>query len=169
MKIFFAIVCFFALINGYAQNLPAILGGVLEVDYTGIARVTPFVGFWLNGLGFARVGANIGNTEETDSLGISSETKRLDISVQIGFSPIGPERPYIAASYVKNKAYSQKGDVTWNEFGLGFGHRFSLSPYAAIVIEAEHRWIPEYHDRLRNIDVSGRKLQMNFGLVAYPY
>jgi hypothetical protein len=167
-SLFIPVFCFFLFINGYAQNIPAVLGAVLEVD-TEIIKVTPFAGIWVNGLGFARVGVSTGNMKETDSLGVSSETKRLDISAQIGFSAIGPERPYIAASYVRNKVYSPNSDVAWHEWGLGIGHRFSLSPYAAIVIEAEHRWIAEHYDRARSVDVSGRKFQMNFGLVVYPY
>jgi len=171
--------CFFAPICGYAQNLPTVLGAVLETgsgmlesnNYgTGILRITPFAGFWINGLGFARIGFSTGDQKQTDdSTGFYSETKRLDFSAQIGFSAIGPERPYIAVSYVRNKAYSSSNDAVWNEWGLGIGHRFSLSPFAAIVIEAEHRWIPRHYDRLQNLDISGRRLQMNFGLVVYPY
>ena len=160
--------CFFAPICGYAQNLPAVLGSVLETS-TEIIRITPFAGVWINGLGFGRIGISTGSQKQTEAAGSLSETKRLDISAQIGFSAIGPERPYIAASYVRNKAYSPDNDAVWNEWGLGIGHRFSLSPFAAIVIEAEHRWIPKYYDRLQDLDISGRRLQMNFGLVVYPY
>jgi hypothetical protein len=160
--------CLFAPICGYAQKLPAVLGSVLETS-TEIIRITPFAGLWINGLGFARIGISTGNQKETDSTGYLSETKRLDFSAQIGFSAIGAERPYIAASYVRNKAYSPSSDAVWNEWGLGIGHRFSLSPFAAIVMEAEHRWIPRHYDRLRNADISSRRLQMNFGLVVYPY
>jgi len=165
---FLLVFCFFAPICGYAQNLPLVLGSVLETS-TEIIRITPFAGLWINGLGFARIGVNTGSQKQTDSEGSSIETKRLDFSAQIGFSAIGPERPYIAASYVRSKAYSPSSDDAWNEFGLGIGHRFSLSPFAAIVIEAEHRWIPKHYDRLQNADISGRRLQMNFGLVVYPY
>jgi len=176
-----AILFFFCLsvpICGYAQNLPIVLGAVLETgsgllendNYgTGIIRITPFAGLWLNGLGFARIGVSTGSEEQTDSTGSISETRRFDFSAQIGFSAIGPERPYIAASYVRNISYSSDNDALWNEWGLGIGHRFSLSPFAAIVIEAEHRWIPKYYDRLQDLDISSRRLQMNFGLVAYLY
>ena len=165
-------------ICGYAQNLPIVLGAVLETgsgllennNYgTGILRITPFAGVWINGLGFARIGASTGSEEQTDSTGSKSETKRFDFSTQIGFSPIGPERPYITASYVRSKIYSPNSDVAWNEWGIGIGHRFSISPFAAIVMEIEHRWIPKHYDNSQDIDISGRRLQMNFGLVVYPY
>jgi hypothetical protein len=171
----FAIFCLFLPANGYAQKFPAVLGAVLEVgsgmledgNYgTGIARITPFAGIWLNGLGFARLGISTGN-QKTDSVGILNETRRLDISAQLGFSVIGPELPYIAASYVRNNIYSMKGDAAWNEWGLGIGHRFLLSPFAAIVIEAEHRWLIEHYNRQMDLRSSGRRLQMNFGLVAH--
>ncbi len=168
----------FAPVCGYAQNLPLVLGAVLEIgsgllennNYgAGILRITPFAGLWINGIGFARIGVSTGSQEQTDSEGSASETKRLDLSAQIGFSAIGQERPYIAASYVRSKIYSPNSDAAWNEWGIGIGHRFSLSPYAAIVIEAEHRWIPKHYDSQQDIDISGRRLQMNFGLVVYPY
>jgi len=165
---FLLIFCFFAPICGYAQSLPMVVGSVLETS-TEIIRITPFAGLWVNGLGFARLGISTGSQKQIDSVGSSSETSRLDFSAQIGISAIGPERPYISASYVRNKAYSPSSDAVWNEWGLGIGHRFSLSPFAAIVIEAEHRWIPRHYDRLRDLDISGRRLQMNFGLVVYPY
>jgi len=171
--------CLFAPICGYAQNLPVVLGAVLETgsgllendNYgTGILRITPFAGLWINGLGFARIGVNTGSQKQTDdSTGSSSEIERLDFSVQVGFHLMGPERPYIVGSYVRNKAYSSSSDAIWSEWGLGIGHRFSLSPFAAIVMEAEHRWIPSHYDRLQNIEISGRRLQMNFGFVVYPY
>jgi len=161
----------------FAQNIPFVLGGVLEVGSgtlddsrygTGIVRITPFAGIWINGLGFARIGVSTDSYEKNES-GETLEAKRLDISAQIGFSVIGPERPYIAGSFTKSKAYSPGGDAVWNEWGVGIGHRFSLSPFAAIIIEAEHRWITEHYSHQLNSDISGRKLQMNFGFVVYPY
>jgi hypothetical protein len=169
----------FLAINAYS-SFPVILGAVLEMgsgllesgDYgTGVARITPFAGLWIDGLGFARLGVSTGSQKESGP-GVSEELTRLDFSAQIGVSVIGPTLPYIAISYVKAGSYSknpQTGDSKWNEFGAGFGHRFSLSPFAAVVIEAEHRWIMEHYDRQRGIDVSGRRLQMNFGLVANPF
>jgi len=170
--------CIFSPNSVHAQGVPVVLGAVLEVGSgliesdkydNGIVRITPFAGVWINGIGFARVGINTGNKKEIDQQGASNETRRLDISTQIGFSAIGPERPYIAGSFVRSKAYYPSTEVAWNEWGLGIGHRFSLSPFAAIVIEAEHRWITEHYNRELNADVSGRRLQINFGLVAQPF
>lgn len=166
--------CLFAPNNAQAQ-MPFVLGAVLETgsgliganDYgTGIVRVTPFAGIWLHGLGFARVGINMGS-RKVSSNGTSEEDERFDISAQIGFSPIGPEHPYITASYTRSEAYSASSDFEWNEWGLGIGHRFSLSPFAGIVAEAEHRWITKHPDRLQNSKISGRRLQMNLGFVAH--
>jgi hypothetical protein len=155
-------------ICGYAQNLPLMLGSVLETSAE-IIRITPFAGLWINGLGFARIGASTSSEEQTDFTGSKSEAKKFDFSAQIGFSAIGQERPYIIASYVRGKIYSPTSDVAWNEWGIGIGHRFSLSPFAAIVVEAEHRWIPKHYDNSQEIDISSRRLQMNFGFVVYPY
>ena len=155
-----------------------VLGGVLEIGSgliendnfdNGIVRITPFLGVWINGIGFARVGISTSNKEEIDQQGESNETRKFDISMQIGFSAMGPERPYIAGSFVRSKAYYPGTEVAWNEWGIGIGHRFLFSPLAAIVIEIEHRWIAEHYHRLRSADISGRRLQMNFGLVAQPF
>ncbi|MDR0517043.1 MAG: hypothetical protein LBH25_08375 [Fibromonadaceae bacterium] len=174
----FAFLCVFAIDAKVA--MPVILGAVLETgsgllesgNYgTGIARITPFVGIWMDGLGFARLGASTASQKEVIDPGVSEELNRLDFSTQIGLCIIGPEMPYIALSYVRAGSYSQNsqiGDSKWNELGAGFGHRFSFSPSASLVIEAEHRWITEHYDRRRNKEVSGRRLQMNFGLVASP-
>ncbi|GHV14237.1 hypothetical protein AGMMS49938_10030 [Fibrobacterales bacterium] len=170
---------FFAYTETQAQNIPVILGGVLETgsgllegdNYgTGIVRITPFAGVWLNGLGFARLGFSVGSQENKDSLeAVSKEFRRFDFSAQLGVSMIGAERPYIAVSYIRSREFAPLGDSNWNEWGLGIGHRFTLSPYAAIVIEAEHRWIMEHYDPVLNENISGTRLQMNFGLVVYPY
>ncbi|MCL2283495.1 MAG: hypothetical protein FWC26_09285 [Fibromonadales bacterium] len=170
--------CIFAISYGHAQGLPVVFGAVLETgsgllegdNYgNGIVRITPFAGVWLNGIGFARLGINTNNKKEIYSNGATEEVKRFDISMQIGFSAIGPERPYIAASYVRNKAYYPSSDAAWNEWGAGIGHRFMFSPLAAIIIEAEHRWITKHYDRDKGSDISGRRLQINFGLVAQPF
>jgi hypothetical protein len=173
MKIL-AFLCLLFAANIHAQ-LPFVLGAVLETgsgllpggDYgTGIARITPFAGVWINGIGFARLGASTDSKKINGNVN-SEERKRLDISVQAGVGLLGPEYPYIALSYAKAGSYSRAGDSKWNEWGMGFGHRFSLSPLAAIVIEAEHRWIAEHYNEQRE-QVSGRRLQINFGLVASP-
>jgi hypothetical protein len=173
------LICIFAIIAiNTNASFPFILGAVLEMgsgllesgNYgTGMSRITPFAGLWLEGLGFARLGVSTGSQKEIGDLGAPEELSRLDFSAQIGISAMGPTMPYIALSYVNAGSYSQKGDSKWNELGAGFGHRFSLSPFAALVLEAEHRWIMEHYDRQREKDVSGRRLQMNFGLVANPF
>jgi hypothetical protein len=172
---FLAFLCLFFAASIYAQ-VPVVLGAVLETgsgllgsaDYgAGIVRITPFAGVWINGIGFARIGISTDSQKTTDEDGSLNELKRMDISVQAGVTALGPEYPYIAASYVKAGSYSNAGDSKWNEWGLGIGHRFSLSPFAAIVIEAEHRWIAEHYYEMQQ--VSGRRLQINFGLVANPF
>jgi len=134
---------------------------------TGIVRVNPFVGIWIDGIGFARLGVSTYSFKERGE-DESNELKRFDFSTQIGVSALGIEYPYIALSYVRAGAYAPTGDLTWNEIGAGIGHRFMLSPYAAIVVEAEHRWILEHYNK-EDKKVSGRRLQMNFGLVAKPF
>ena len=169
--------CFFSVLSVYAQ-LPVVLGAVLETgtgllsgdDYgAGIVRITPFAGVWINGIGFVRLGASTDSHKRVSDYEEPEELKRMDISIQAGVTVLGPQYPYIALSYVKAGSYSNVGDSKWNEFGLGIGHRFSLSSFAAIVIEAEHRWIEEHYNKARYELVSGRRMQINFGLVANPF
>jgi hypothetical protein len=167
-----------AALSVQAQSLPFVAGGVLETGTgmlgqdrqgAGIVRITPFVGAWLSGIGYLRLGFSPWSYETKDAEGNRTEWKQRDFTVQAGFALGGPERPYIAATYVRARTLSRQGDTEWTEWGAGIGHRFRLSPLAALVAEIEHRWIPEHYDRLQNLDVSGTRLQLNLGLAVYFY
>jgi len=70
---------------------------------------------------------------------------------------------------VRARTLSNLGDTEWNEWGLGVGNRFQVSPFAAFIGELEYRWIGDHFDRLRETDVSGTRLQLNAGIAVYVY
>ena len=161
-----------------AQALPLVAGATLETGSgllaqgrqgNGMVRLTPFLGAWLQGLGYVRIGYSPWDYKQTDSTGLKTTVRQRDISVQAGVSLGGADRPYVALTYVRARSLGSTGDSEWNEWGAGLGHRFTLSPYAAIVTEAEYRVISEHYDRARDLDVSGSRLQLNLGFAVYVY
>jgi hypothetical protein len=161
-----------------AQALPLVVGGVVETGTgllnqgrsgTGIVRITPFVGAWVQSIGYVRIGYGLWDYSDTDSTGSGTSIEQRDLSLQAGFALGGPERPYIALTYVRARTLSNLGDTEWNEWGAGIGNRFQISPFAAFITEVEYRVIAEHYDRLRELDVSGTRLQLNAGLAVYVY
>jgi len=66
----------------FAQALPLVVGGVAEMGSglqpdgeggTNLVRITPFVGVWVQSLGYVRVGYGLWDASETDSSGKSLE------------------------------------------------------------------------------------------------
>ena len=177
----FVRICFFVLgvfSLGLSQSLPLMVGGVLETGAgllnegrsgQGLVRITPFVGAWLPQWGYARVGYGLWDYSAKDSTGNGLRVEQRDLSLQLAVALGGADRPYIMLSYVRAKSLSNLGDSDWSEWGGGVGNRFQLSPFAAFVTEVEYRKINKHYDRLRAVDVSGTRLQINAGLAIYLY
>ena len=132
---------------------------------TGIVRVTPFIGAWLQGLGYAKLGGSAWNSSIVDSNGTNRGYS--DVSLQLGVSLGGPGRPYIIGSYTYVSQLSDIGDVSWKELGLGLGTFFQLSPLSAITLEAEYRWVDSHYDPLNDLTISGTRVQLNMGFLVY--
>ncbi len=161
-----------------AQQIPLVLGGVLETGTgtlpdgssgAGIVRITPFVGVWMQSFGYLRIGYGLWDHEQTDSTGHKLEIRQRDLNVQLGVALGGPDRPYVIAGYTRARNLTSLGDADWNEWGLGLGNRFQVSPYAAFVTEIEYRWVGEHFDLLHERDVKGTRLQLSAGIAVYVY
>lgn len=162
--------------TGKTNKMPLIVGGVLEAgsgvlangDHgTGLVRVTPLIGAWLNGLGYLRLGYGLYSYVQEPEDGEKREIDHRDFSAQLGIS-LG-FGPYLQGSYTRAKNLSDAGDVVWNEYGFGLGTFFTLGPKSALVFEIEYRFISEHYDPFENETVSGTRLQMNIGFVVYVY
>ena len=165
-------------VGSFAQQIPLVLGGVMETGYgvlnddtrgTGITRITPFLGVWLQGWGYLRLGYGLYDYTETASSGEKVSVESRDLTTQLGVSLGGVGKPYLVGSFTRAKHLSNLGDAAWNEWGVGLGATFQLSTAAAIVSEIEYRWIRKHYNAIEEATVSGTRLQMNLGFVVYVY
>lgn len=176
-RLLLVLVMLFALCGvTHAQKIPLIVGGTIEMGTgvmsddesgAGIVRINPQVGAWLNGLGYFKIGYGIYDFAVNPDDAEKVEVDHRDISLQLGIA-LGPG-PYLQGSYTRAKNLSEIGDVAWNEWGVGLGTFFQLSPMAALVTELEYRWIISHYDPILEEKVNGSRLQLNFGFVVYVY
>jgi len=158
-------------------NLPFIVGAQLETGVgampssvgAGVVRATPFVGAWIDGIGFVKLGVAYWQASLIDSADVDHGIEQKDLTIQVGSNFGGQGRPYWIASYTRGNSYSDKGDVSWSEWGSGIGGFFELSKMSAILMEAEYRWVGEHYDPLHDLTISGTRIQVHIGFVAYVY
>ncbi|MBP5247104.1 MAG: hypothetical protein J6Z31_04530 [Fibrobacter sp.] len=175
------LLCILALLlsaSAFAQNMPIVVGGVAETGYgilndgtdgAGLNRMTPFIGAWINGIGYCRLGYGLYDYSRTDSEGDHVSVESRAFSATLGASLGGSGKPYLVGSFTRAKQLSNVGDVTWYEWGVGGGATFQLISTAAIVTELEYRWIRSHYDPVKELRVSGTRLQFNVGFVVYVY
>jgi hypothetical protein len=157
-------------------TVPLIAGSQLEMGMgslpqartgAGIVRVTPFLGAWLNGIGYAKIGGSMWSSSLSDSNGVNHGWEERDFTVQLGVTLGGPQKPYLIGSFTRCNELTDLGDATWREWGAGLGTFFTLGGYSAISLEVEHRWISSHYDPLRDLTINGTRIQMNLGFVVY--
>ncbi len=178
MKKIFILLLFFTA-TSFAQKLPFVIGAVAETGYgilndgsegAGLNRMTPFLGAWVQGIGFFRVGYGFYNYSRTEkSSGEHLYVRSRALNATLGITPLGPGRPYLTGSFTHARKLANVGDVTWNEWGIGGGATFQILPTAAIVTELEQRWILSHYDPVADLRVHGTRLQFNVGFVVYVY
>lgn len=179
MKKILAAFCLFVFASpSLAQKLPFVIGGVAETAYgtlddgtdgAGLNRMTPFVGAWINGIGYCRIGYGFYNYFRTPSEGDRLSVRGRTLNGTLGVSLGGPGRPYLIGSFSRARKLSNIGDVTWNEWGIGGGTTFQILPTSAIVAELEYRWIRPHYDPVESERIKGTRLQFNLGFVIYVY
>lgn len=135
----------------------------------GLVRLTPFVGAWINGIGFVKTGLAYWQAKETDAQGQEHSQESRDLSIQIGSSFGGSGKPYVIASYTRGSLLSEQGDVAWSEWGTGVGTLFFLSPQSAIVAEGEYRLIEDHYNPIRDVRIDGSRFQIHIGFLGYLY
>jgi hypothetical protein len=170
------LVLFFFLSMGFSQGIPVIAGGQIETGVgtmpqgkigAGLVRVTPFLGAWIPGLGYGKVGLSYWESSRTDTSGVEQSWEERDLSIQLGASYGTPDRPYLIGSFTKAKQLSELGDSDWEEWGLGLGAFFHLGGASALVFEVENRWIGSHYDPVREEETAGTRIQMNIGFIVY--
>jgi hypothetical protein len=76
---------------------------------------------------------------------------------------------YVVGNFSRAKELSDVGDVSWNEWGAGFGTIFSIFSKTMLFADVGYRWVLDHYDPFLNKNVSGSRLQMNLGFITYIY
>jgi hypothetical protein len=61
------------------------------------------------------------------------------------------------------------GDVSWNEWGVGIGSVINILSKTMLFAEIGYRNVLDHYDPFLDKNISGSRLQMNLGFVAYVY
>lgn len=173
-RLLFTVLC--AVSVTFAQNFPIILGAQLEAGSgtlphgqsgTGLVRATPYVGAWLQGLGFVRLGASLWSSSLVDTNGVDHGWEERDIGLTLGVSLGGLGRPVLLGSYTQCQSFTESGDANWREWGMGVGTSFLLSPSASLNLEIEHRWVTEHYIPTLELYSQGRRMQIHLGFSVF--
>lgn len=158
------------------MRLPLFLGGsfglgagagVGDGTEVGVSEIKPMLGAWLPGYGFIRLGYGFSSYNEKDDDGNKSEIENSNFSVDAGahlFSEF-----YVVSSYSRANALSENGDVSWNEWSLGFGTFWPVFSKSFLMFEIGYHWVREHFDPFLEKTVSGGRIQMNLGFIVFVY
>lgn len=154
---------------------PLVLGGILGFGSgtgvghdrgIGLRQIEPVVGLWYPGLALLRVGYGMfGYSEESDDDDFEIDHSELDF--EAGAHLFG--EVYLLGCYSRVKELSDKGDVSWNEWGAGFGSILFIFSKTVLFAEVGYRWVLDHYDPFLDRTVHGGRIQLNLGFSAYPY
>ena len=133
----------------------------------GLRQIEPMVGLWYPNVAFFRAGYGFHDFTGEDGEGESTEIEHYDLDVELGVHLLGDI--YAVGNYSRVKELSRVGDVAWNEWGVGVGTILSIFSRSMIFAEVGYRYVLDHFDPFLNESVSGSRVQMNFGFVAYIY
>ena len=162
--------------NFMNMRLPLFLGGsfglgsgagVGDGNGVGICQIKPMIGAWMPGLAFVRLGYGFSSYEEKDDDGNKNEVESSDFSVDLGVHLLSEF--FVKGSYSRVNALSEKGDVAWNEWSVGFGTFWVVFSRTFLTLDIGYHWVLEHYDPLIDRDVSGGRWQMNLGFSVFVY
>ena len=158
------------------MRFPVILGGsfglgsgagVGDGHDIGLCEIKPMIGAWIPGLAFVRLGYGFSSYEESDSENQKNEVESSNFSVDLGahlFSEF-----YVMGSYSRVSALSEKGDIAWNEWSVGFGTFWIVFSRTFLTLDIGYHWVREHYDPFIDKNVKGGRLQMNLGFAVFVY
>ena len=158
------------------MRLPLFLGGsfglgagagVGDGTEVGVCEIKPMLGAWLPGYGFVRLGYGFSSYNEKDDDGKKSEVENSNFSVDLGAHVLSEF--YMVGSYSRANALSENGDVSWNEWSLGFGTLWPVFSKSFLTFEIGYHWVREHYDPFLEKTVSGGRIQMNLGFIVFVY
>ncbi|SHI59308.1 hypothetical protein SAMN05720471_10442 [Fibrobacter sp. UWP2] len=130
----------------------------------GLRQIEPMVGLWYPGLGFLRVGYGFFDFEEDAEKGEDYKVEHSDFDVEVGLHLLGLF--YVVGNYSRARDLSDMGDVSWNEWGVGFGSIINIFAKTMLFADVSYRWVLEHYDPFLDKDVSGSRIQLNLGFAA---
>jgi len=177
-KYLFALCALFVFsVGAYAQPvLPVSVGAQMELNYGyvqpgqedgGLGRIMPYIAVFFPEIGIAKIGYTRNSSDVIDSVGDSHNAEMQVWNVQLGGSLGGSGRPYILGSWSGISRLSASGDTEWNEWGLGVGASFLVSPWLSLTLEAEHRWVEEHVVPELEEDRKATRMQANIGFLVF--
>lgn len=133
----------------------------------GLRQIEPMIGAWYPGYGFIRVGYGMFDFEEDTGDGEDYKVEHSDFDVELGLHLLGIL--YATGNYSRAKELSDLGDVSWNEWGAGFGSIVHMFAKTLLFAEVSYRWVLDHYDPFLDKNVSGSRLQFNIGFAAYVF
>ncbi len=130
----------------------------------GLRQIEPMIGLWYPGLGFLRVGYGFFDFEEDSEKGEDYKVEHSDFDVEVGVHLLGLF--YVVGNYSRARDLSDMGDVSWNEWGVGFGSIINIFAKTMLFADVSYRWVLEHYDPFLDKDVSGSRIQLNLGFAA---
>ena len=130
----------------------------------GLRQIEPMIGLWYPGLGFLRVGYGFFDFEEDAEKGEDYKVEHSDFDVEVGLHLLGLF--YVVGNYSRARDLSDMGDVSWNEWGVGFGSIINIFAKTMLFADVSYRWGLEHYDPFLDKDVSGSRIQLNLGFAA---
>lgn len=157
-------------------NTPLFLGGMLGFGSgtgvgtergLGLREIEPMLGIWFPHVAFFRAGYGFYDfTGESDD-GNDIDIEHSNMNVELGVHVLGDV--YVVGNFSRVKELSDDGDVSWNEWGAGFGTLVNIFSRTMLFAEVGYRWVSDHYDPFLNKNISGSRLQLNIGFVAYVY
>jgi hypothetical protein len=141
--------------------------GVGSERGVGLRQIEPMFGIWFPHVAFFRAGYGFFDFDGEGEDGSETEIEHYNLDVELGVHVFGDL--YVVGNFSRAKELSDVGDVSWNEWGAGFGTIFSIFSKTMLFADVGYRWVLDHYDPFLNKNVSGSRLQMNLGFITYIY
>lgn len=161
--------------NGLNMRYPFFVGGSFGIGSgagvgdghdVGICDIKPTLGAWIPGVAFLRLGYGFSSYNEKDD-DKKTEVESSNFSVDLGahlFSEF-----FVTGSYSRVNALSDNGDISWNEWSIGFGTFWIVYSKTFLTFDIGYHWVLEHYDPFIDKKVSGGRFQMNLGFAVFVY
>jgi hypothetical protein len=169
------IICLYTTTIHGQSSFPIMVGGQAEFGsgyfqqefpQQGLGRINVFAGLYLPALGIVKVNYGGHNIGAVDSIGNDVSENFRSYGLQIGGTLGGAGKPYAYVTYQFCRILGSLGDSEWQEWGLGMGSSWIVSPWATLFIEAEHRWINDHELASTGTSIyDAKRWQINLGIM----